>query len=244
MKRFAGYFLCLFGLCIMFSACFYWSYQSALRKFNKNSVERNEELLRNLKEYQRQEELLLKNNEKDNTESDTNLGTDESYNTGNESVDNSVTVDSNNKDTVLPSTKYFLLTYNLKTDELLTEQLTPPAEMVGLTRAELINQLANYMKNVPLVDYEKGLYAYELLAFSKDEIIIRKSYNSNLISYRYFMVVEDGKIVVYYSDLETVYEYTNIEALYLPENTRNDLMKGIYIKDEDELFTLLESFSS
>lgn len=58
------------------------------------------------------------------------------------------------------------------------------------------------------------------------------------------MVVEDGKIVVYYSDLKTVYEYTDIEALYLPENTRNDLMKGIYIKDEDELFTLLESFSS
>lgn len=242
MKRFAGYFLCVFGLCIMFSACFYWSYQSALRKFNKNSVERNAELLQNLKEYQRQEELLLNN--KENNESDTNLVMDDPYNTEDESDDNSVTVDSSNKDTVLSNTKYLLLTYNLNTDELLTEQLNPPSDMVGLTRAELINKLANYMKNVPITDYEKGLYAYELLAFSKDEIIIRKSYNGDLVSYRYFMVVEDGKIVVYYSDLKTVYEYTNIEALYLPENTRNDLMKGIYIKDEDELFTLLESFSS
>ena len=100
------------------------------------------------------------------------------------------------------------------------------------------------MSDIPLEENEKGLYAYELLAFSKDEVIIRKSYNRDLIPDKYYMVVEDGKIVVYYSDLTTVYEYTNIEAFYLPEETRNELMEGIYIKDTEELFTLLESFSS
>ena len=235
MKRIAGYFVCFFGLCVMFTACFYFSYQSALRKFNKNAVERNAELLRDLKEYQRQEELLMHNSEDE---------TNESSNTENNSDDNTIAVDTKNQDKVLPTTKYFLLTYQLNTNELITEQLTPTSDMIGLTRSELINNLANYMKNVPDAESRKGLYAYELLAFSKDEIIIRKSYNKNIVPYQYYMVVEEGKIVVYYSDLKTVYEYTDIEALYLPENTRNDLMKGIYIKDEDELFTLLESFSS
>lgn len=238
MKRFAGYFVCFFGLCVMFSACFYLSYQSALRKFNKNAVERNAELLKDLKEYQRQEELLMHNTE------DTNKEGEDTSNVDDIAGNNSVAVDTQNQDTVLLTTKYFLLTYQLNTNELITEQLTPTSDMIGLTRAELINQLANYMKNVPDAESAKGLYAYELLAFSKDEIIIRKSYNKDFLPYQYYMVVEDGKIVVYYSDLITVYEDTDIEALYLPENTRNDLMKGIYIKDEDELFTLLESFSS
>ena len=222
----------------MFSACFYLSYQSALRKFNKNAVERNAELLKDLKEYQRQEELLMHNPE------DTIKEGEDTSNVDDIAGNNSIAVDTQNQDTVLLTTKYFLLTYQLNTNELITEQLTPTSDMIGLTRAELIDKLANYMKNVPEAEDAKGLYAYELLAFSKDEIIIRKSYNKDFLPNQYYMVAEDGKIVVYYSDLKTVYEYTDIEALYLPENTRNDLMKGIYIKDEDELFTLLESFSS
>lgn len=227
MKRLAGYFLCFVLLCIMFSTCYYLSYQSALRKFNKKAVERNAEFLQNLQEYQKQEELLL-------TKEPTKVVTDPSV----------VSADTLNQDKILPNSKYYLLTYELTTNELITEQLAPPSNLIGLTRAELIQLLAEYMQDVPLEESEKGLYAYEVLAFSKDEVILRKSYNRDLMPNKYYMVVEDGKIVVYYSDLKTVYEYTNIDALYLPEDTRNELMKGIYIKDTEELFTLLESFSS
>lgn len=234
MKRLAAYFFCILGLSVMFSICYYWSYQNALKKFNKQSVERNTEFLKNLEEYQKQEQLLAIEREQAE-ETETGEGT--------ESGD-TISVGTSSQDLVLPSTKYYLLSFELTTDELFTEQLAAPSELIGLNRAQVIELLSDYMKEVPLEDYEKGLYAYELLSFSEKEVIVRKSYNRDLVPDKYYMVVENGKVVVYYSDLKTVYEYTNIEALYLPEETRNELMKGIYIKDKDELFTLLESFTS
>ena len=83
-----------------------------------------------------------------------------------------------------------------------------------------------------------------MLQFSKKEIVIRKSYNEDIVTFRYYVAVKDGKVIVYYSDLSTIYEYTTIEVMDLPESDRNELMEGVYVKTDDELYSLLESYSS
>lgn len=221
MKRWVGYAICVLGLCAFFTTCYYISFKNALNKFNENAVERDSKILKSFEEYQKQAQLLdLKENQ------------------------DSVLTDTSKEDVIHSLTKYYLETYYLKDNKLTREELNPTSELIGMTRNEVIKYLANYMVDPPLSEVNKGLYAYDLLQFSEKEIVIRKSYNEDLVAYRYYIAVKEGKIIVYHSDLSTIYEYTSISVFDLPEDERAELMQGIYVKTEEELFSLLESYSS
>lgn len=222
MKRLAIYAICIAGLCAFFTTCYYISFKNALNRYNENSVERDSILMKSFEEYQKQQQLLHANNSKNDV----------------------VNVDTSREDAISPNTRYYLETYYVNKNELTREELNPTGDFIGLKRNEVIQKLANYMENMPLSEKNKGLYAYDLLQFSSKEIVIRKSYNEDIVTYRYYLAVKEGKVIVYYSDLKTVYEYTNINLIDLEEKDRNDLMHGIYVKTEEELFSLLESYSS
>lgn len=222
MKRLAIYAICIAGLCAFFTTCYYISFKNALNRYNENSVERDSILMKSFEEYQKQQQLLHANNSKNDV----------------------VNVDTSREDAISPNTRYYLETYYVNKNELTREELNPTGDFIGLKRNEVIQKLAKYMENMPLSEKNKGLYAYDLLQFSSKEIVIRKSYNEDIVTYRYYLAVKEGKVIVYYSDLKTVYEYTNINLIDLEEKDRNDLMHGIYVKTEEELFSLLESYSS
>jgi hypothetical protein len=97
---------------------------------------------------------------------------------------------------------------------------------------------------MPLSEYNKGLLSFELVSFSDQEIVIKKTYNEDFVPFRYYVVVKDGYVVIYNSDLKTVFQYTNIEVKNLPEEDRIALSKGIYLNNKDELYALLESYTS
>lgn len=226
MKRLASYAICIAGLCVFFTTCYYFSFKNALNRYNENAVERDSQIMESFEEYQKQARLL-------------NLNPTE-INSNNEIVH----VDTSREDVISSNTKYYLETYYVNNNEITREELNPTSDLVGLKRNEVIQKLADYMEDLPLSEKNKGLYAYDLLQFSSKEIVIRKSYNEDIVTYRYYVAVKEGKVIVYYSDLETIYEYTDIDVVELEEKDRNDLMHGIYIKTEEELFSLLESFSS
>ena len=54
----------------------------------------------------------------------------------------------------------------------------------------------------------------------------------------------NNSIVVYYSDKQTVFEYTGISADELAEEDRAGLLYGVWVKDEDELYSILENYTS
>ena len=62
--------------------------------------------------------------------------------------------------------------------------------------------------------------------------------------YRYFLQESDGMLVVYDVSLENVLFETYINTHSLDKATIEQLEKGIYIKDESELYDILESYSS
>lgn len=147
-------------------------------------------------------------------------------------------------DVVKPDTKYTLETYNVKERSFSSEVLNTPDYLIGLTRKDIINYLSTYMREVPLEEFEKGLVSYELVSFSADNVVLRKTYNSDNIKYKYYVVVLDGYVTVYYSDKKTVYEYTDIDIKNLPEADQNKLVDGYYVKDQEELYGILEGYTS
>lgn len=228
MKRLAGYLICIAGLCMVFTLCYYFSFKNALRQFNERAVERDTQILSSFDEYKKQ--LVLLNATQSNLL--------------NQQEDKSSVSAQTIEEVVSPQTKYILEIYEVTTNQLTREQTHPTSELVGLNRSQIIDLLGDYMTNLPISEKNKGLFAYELLSFSAKEIVIRKSYNEDLVAFRYYVAVKEGMVVVYYSDLTTIYEYTNIDALTLDEADRNELMQGIYVKNEEELFSLLEGYSS
>lgn len=203
-------------MCILFSTCYYMSYLHALHDFNQRAIERKDKLL-----------TLTQ------TISPTPL-----------SEPDSQAVNEKMEMTVQPTTEYILEIYNMKTDKTETQKLNPPATLVGLTRTQVLEYLADYMSDMPLSEYNRGLISYELVRFSGDVIEIKKTYNEDFVPYRFYVVVKDGYVVVYNSDLKSVYSYTHILAKDLPEEDRIALSHGIYVNSLDELYSLLESYSS
>lgn len=218
LRKASIYLLSFLFLCVMFTTCYYFSYLHALNDFNKRAVERKDQLF----------EMAQK---PDPTSAPVS-SSDESVATSETNI------------TVKPTTKYTLQIYDMKTETMDTQELNPPADLVGLTRDQVISYLSDYMDDIPLSEYNKGLISYELVYFSADEIIIKKTYNEDFVPCRYYVAIKDGYVVVYNSDLKSVFQYTEIEAKNLPEEDRVALIQGIYVNSKEELYSLLESYSS
>ncbi len=202
---------------VMFSTCYYMSYLHALNQFNQKAIERKDLLPLT----QKTEPTPVVENE-----------------------EASVSVNEQSEAIILPTTKYILEIYNMKADKLDTQELNPPAYLIGLTRTQVEEYLKAYMKDLPLSEYNKGLISYELIRFSDTEVVIKKTYNKDFVPFRFYVVVKDGYVVVYNSDLKSVYSYTHILAAELVEEDRIALSQGIYVNSLEELYSLLESFSS
>ena len=62
--------------------------------------------------------------------------------------------------------------------------------------------------------------------------------------YRFFLRESDGMLVVYDVSGENVLFETYINTQSLDDETVEQLEKGIYVRDEGELYDILESYSS
>lgn len=206
-------------LTIVFSLCYLFSYEKALDRFNKSSTQQNTELVTYLKEITK----------------DSVIATEDTKSVGVYAAEDAK---------VMPDTVYRLETYDISTNSTITQRLNPPGKFIGLTRDELVELLSEEMKNMPLEEYQKGLVSYALISFSKDEIVLRKCYNPEVVQYKYYLAIYDGEVIVYYSDKKTIYDHTGIQAEYLSEKAKAELAVGKYVKDEAELYSLLESYSS
>lgn len=228
----------------MFSICYYLSYKNALKQFNENAVERNTELMLSLDN----KELLDNPQEQATNQTELDFANDtiptEQSGDSIDNNDSSVAVDTIVVDKILPATKYALQTYDIKKGTMEEEILPAPSYLVGLTRNQVIEYLHDYMMDLTWNEYEKGLTAFELLQFSKDKVVLRKTYNPELVDNKYYLSTQNGYIVVFYADKKTVFDYTSVSVENLSQYEQIQLEKGIFVKDLDELYGVLESYSS
>lgn len=60
----------------------------------------------------------------------------------------------------------------------------------------------------------------------------------------YYLMACDGMVCVYHEDMETLYLATGIMLDQLPDDVRQEILDKKYIKNEEELYNFLESYSS
>ena len=122
-------------------------------------------------------------------------------------------------------------------------QTAIPKEYINCTRVEIENKLQEYMKQPSSEDVKKGLVSITLNAFSKASITIRKVYD-NKEHYAYYLTESNGYVVVYKNDKKTLVDQTGIVISDLDESQQTEVKNGVYLDDLDELYGLLESYTS
>ena len=145
---------------------------------------------------------------------------------------------------ILPETRLIMQHVNLKTGEKYIESLKMPAVYLGLEREELLDYLNQYTKNLSYKEREDGLVAFELESYSVEEIVLKKLYYPDENFTRYYMIYKHGRMVVYYSDHKTVYDYPDVKLYDLPLDIQCKVIAGMEIKDDVELYDFLQNYSS
>lgn len=148
------------------------------------------------------------------------------------------------EDTLTVNTVYEIENYNSQKGTTSTEYETLPEDLIGSSREEVDSYCKKYMKEVSPEEYLKGLQSIGVVSFSKERLVIKKIFDTSKVKYRYYLIAVDGEVVAYYGDKKTVYEYTGIETKALSKKERQALKKGIEVKDEDQLYNILENYSS
>ncbi|MDE6874197.1 MAG: hypothetical protein K2P87_07040 [Lachnospiraceae bacterium] len=248
MKRVIRYISFVLVLGMMFSTCYYLSYRNALKKLrrmeNKQSMDAlfDEQMMLAERMFLNLTGSTAVDGSQDvpvltqPVEGDGDVGEDDG--------EPAVTVNRIEPERIFSGTKIVAETYDTVTGVFTMQETIPDSAMIGMTRDELVGYLAEEFENMPLSEQEKGLLSNELITFSKDKVILRKTYDSGQADFLYYIAVKNGEVVVYHNDRETVFEYTGISAIGLKEEERLALMEGIRVRTAEELFSLLESYSS
>lgn len=117
-----------------------------------------------------------------------------------------------------------------------------PLSYIGKNRSQLMELVDTYNESPPLGEQTKGFQGMELLSFSRTDITVRKTYETEL--FYCCVVVEDGYLTVYDEKRKNVILYTDIRLDDLPGQLAQEIIDGKYFKTEQQLYNFLESYSS
>lgn len=141
-------------------------------------------------------------------------------------------------------TEYVIENYNRGTGSSEEVHTQLPAKLLGLGREETEGYAKSYSQDPGIGELEKGFEHMELLSFSADKVVFRKTYMPWEKAYKYSLGSVDGCVVVYYLDHRTIYEYTDIPCSLLPLELQNKIQSQNCRMDIHELYDFLENYSS
>lgn len=141
-------------------------------------------------------------------------------------------------------TEYVLEEYDTRRGTVVETVTKAPEKYIGMDRETFVQSMELYALTPPLSEKERGFIGLEVVSFSRSRVVVRMNYLYIEPSEGFYLKVEDNKIVVYCNDENTVYMYTTISALGLPESIKIQIVDGIFMEDEAELYNFLETYSS
>lgn len=145
---------------------------------------------------------------------------------------------------VTADTQYIVQEYDLRENKVQESEEKAPDKYMGLDREKLVEEINNYNQSPSLTDLEKGFSYMELISFSNQKVVVRKSYESEQEKKGFFLLNEDHHVVVYDQELSEVYMNTDILVEELSAELQKEIIQMKYVEDERELFNFLESYSS
>ncbi len=144
--------------------------------------------------------------------------------------------------TLTCDTEYEVTVYDETQQTEKSRMETLPASFIGKNRKQVEKLIEDYEKSSSLKDQEEGFLSMSLESFSPEKISVRKVIATSL--YYACIVAEDGYLTVYDGNRRQVILYTDIPVFSLPQPVQDEVMDGKYIETEEELYNLLESYSS
>ena len=141
-------------------------------------------------------------------------------------------------------TEYVLEEYDTRRGTLVESSWKLPEKYMGMDREEFIKCMEVYAASPPLSEQRRGFIGLEVRSFSSQRVVIRMNYAYVQPTESFYLKVENNNIVVYCDDQETVYMYTVISAISLPEYIRTQIVAGMLIENEAALYHFLETYSS
>lgn len=224
MNKVFRYTTIICGLVALFSVGNYFCYQSAINHFENMQTDYEERLGEQVEVYVNQEmEDHIADLEKKAEES----------------------VEVAKKETLLDEDTVFQIeNYDAVTKTTTTDYETLPEKMIGYSVEDAEEYCGDYMNQMPVEDFLDGLQSIQVESFSPQRLVVRKTYDISKVKFRYYLIADEGEVVAYYGDMKTVYERTGIAVEDLSKHDKKELKKGIEVKDEEELFGILENYSS
>lgn len=147
-------------------------------------------------------------------------------------------------ETLTDSTEFVVEEYDaLRGDRVEVIEKLPP-KYVGMNRKQLLDSFREYKQAPPLSEQERGFENLELLSFSPERIKIRMTYRYVQPGEDFYIAIKENEVVVYLADRKTLYIQTGIPVEGLTETMQLELIEMIYVADEEELYSMLESISS
>lgn len=140
-------------------------------------------------------------------------------------------------------TRFIIEHYYVDEDRLLSEQIDSIPPLLGCNKEQLLEYLKEYMRKIPYDEQEQGLASYRMVSYKEQVITLRKTYKKQNLT-GYYAKSFNGTIVILNGDEKTVYEYTQIGIETLPEDMREQVLNGIYLENDEDLYSFLENYSS
>lgn len=147
-------------------------------------------------------------------------------------------------ETLCVETEYVLEERDMEGNTTVETTWRLPDKYVGMNREQFLQAMEVYEAAPPLSEMERGFVSLEVLSFSRERVVVQKNYRYVLPSSSFYLAAYDNRVVVYLDDRETVYIETDILLSQLPEELRQEIVKMLWIEDEEALYDFLEAYSS
>lgn len=139
---------------------------------------------------------------------------------------------------ILPTTEYILQSKSLNDGSVSRMALNLPESFVGMNRGEFINAMRD------LTSEKENIVGCCVVSFSSERVVVEETTFEPEEEQRFYLKVDEDKLVVLYGDRKTVYLETDIRIEDLSDKMDVGSLDGYSISSEQELFDLLEAFSS
>lgn len=119
-----------------------------------------------------------------------------------------------------------------------------PFSFSGLTREELLEEIARYEASPSFEDKKKGFLSIELVQFHPEKITVKKVYAEEEEKIIYYLKAVDHELMVYRSDMEEVFMPTDLTLDMLPWEVQQEIIATKCFNNIGEVYAFLESYTS
>ena len=161
-----------------------------------------------------------------------------------EDPDNEALEAASSSETLYVGTQYVLEETDINRHTVVETSWSLPDKYVGMTREQFLEAMEIYQSSPPLKELERGFVGLEVLAFSRERVVVQMNYSYVQPSASFYLAVYNNEVIVFLDDRETVYIETKIHLDSLPEEVQQEIIQMMRVESEEELYNFLETYSS